>query len=78
MPHYYVLTHCDRFADIIRWLRSRDIPIDPHLNRTRFVIEDGQVLTEFLLTWADYCGQVREFEDLATGMRWTLDRDLGG
>lgn len=76
MPQYCVYTQDPQFYHVLRWLESRGIDIDPHLNRTRFTITDPQLLTEFLLTWADHCPCVDPSLDLATGL--PLDPDLGG
>lgn len=78
MPEYCVYTNNPQFVAVLEWLDHRQVVYDVHLNRTRFVIEDPVILTEFLLTWGDICKQVHKLEDTATGLRWTLDRDLGG
>jgi hypothetical protein len=57
---YAVYTQHPKFLDVARWLSSHQLKIEPHLNRTRFWITEGPILTEFLLRWADVCPRVEE------------------
>jgi hypothetical protein len=57
---YAVYTQHPRFLDVARWLSSHQLKIIPHLNRTRFWIAEGPVLTEFLLRWGDVCTRVED------------------
>jgi hypothetical protein len=77
LNQYCVYSQSPYFAQVIEWLSARHIDLDPHLNRTRFVITDPQQLLEFLLTWADHCPRVPSHTDPVTGLADTLDRDLG-
>ena len=66
---YYILTQNSRLSEVFDWLRAHAIPIDIHLNRSRFTIkEDSVVYTEFCLRFADCCYPVDPYLDLATGL----------
>jgi hypothetical protein len=66
---YYILTQNSRLSEVFDWLRAHSIPLDIHLNRTRFTIEeDSVVYTEFCLRFADCCYPVDPYLDLATGL----------
>ena len=58
MTEYYILTRSTEFIPLGRWLAHNRIACEFHLNRTRFTIQEGPLLTEFLLRWRDYCGIV--------------------
>jgi hypothetical protein len=66
---YYVLTQQPEFKQIVTWLTANDIPLDIHLNRTRFSIDkQSSVYTEFCLRYSDICPLVDPARDLATGL----------
>jgi len=66
---YYVLTQQPEFKQIVTWLTANDIPLDIHLNRTRFSIDkQSSVYTEFCLRYSDICPRVNSDLDLATGL----------
>ena len=67
MTEYYILTRSTEFIPLGRWLAHNRIKCEFHLNRTRFRIEEGPLLTEFLLRFTDCCPYVDPAKDLATG-----------
>lgn len=69
MRQYYILTLDPRAAEVFNFIRDHKLTVDVHLNRTRFWVPDGSVLTEFLLRFSDCCPYVDETADLATGLR---------
>jgi hypothetical protein len=50
---YAVLSASADYLRVMRWVEGQELSIEVHLNRTRFWIPEGQVLTEFLLRWSD-------------------------
>ena len=68
MQQYYVLTQDDKFKDILRWLDMHGCWYDVHLNRTRFCIEPGRLLTEFMLLYSEHIHTVDPSLDLLTGL----------
>ncbi len=60
---FYVLTRDLHFITVGKWIAHNNIPHEVHLNRTRFWIPTGPLLTEFLLRWADVCPRVEATED---------------
>jgi len=59
---YAVLTQHRDYFKILRWVEVRNFQIEIHLNRTRFWIPEGQVLTEFLLRFSDSVIYVNEHD----------------
>jgi hypothetical protein len=57
------------FLDVARYITEKKFKYEPHLNRTRFWIEDGPELLMFLLTWGHVCRRVHDDEDLVLGTR---------
>lgn len=68
MNQYYVLTLHPRAGEVIRWILDRKLDRDVHLNRTRFWVPDGPILTEFHLRFGDCCPWVDPRLDPATGL----------
>lgn len=68
MRHYYILTNDINFTPVMQWIQRRDIDYSLHLARVRFLVPEGQILTEFLLQFADSCCLVDPQLDLATGL----------
>ena len=60
MKQYYVLNCDSRFADVADWMIENDIVWEMHLNRTRFWVPEGPVLTQFLLKFIQCCPEVDE------------------
>lgn len=75
MPQYCVYTQDPEFYTVLKWLDSRNIEYDVHLNRTRFSLVDSALLTEFLVKWGDRCPRVDPRQNLATGFAETWDLD---
>ena len=67
MRHYYVLNLNPRAAEVFEFIRDHELTVEVHLNRTRFWVPDGSVLTEFLLRFSECVQLVDESVDLATG-----------
>lgn len=65
MKQYCVYTQNPQFLDIARWLTANQVKFEPHLNRTRFWVPEGALLTEFLLKWQDVCPHVPESDNYA-------------
>ena len=63
MHQYYVLTRDRHYIQVGKWIAHNGIPHEIHLNRTRFWIPEGPLLTEFLLRWADVCPRVDATEE---------------
>jgi hypothetical protein len=60
MNQYCVYTRDDRFLEVAHWITSNKIKFEPHLNRTRFWIPEGTIMTEFLLKYSEICPIVNE------------------
>ena len=68
MRHYYVLTLDPRIGEVFSFIDYHKLRFEVHLNRTRFWVPEGSVLTEFVLRFGDCCTHVDESKDLSTGM----------
>jgi hypothetical protein len=69
MRHYYVLSQSPCFVDVFAFIRIHNLDFSAHLNRTRFWVPDGIILTEFLLRFSECVSIVDDTVDLATGLR---------
>jgi hypothetical protein len=67
MRQYYVLTQDPNIAQVFEFIQHHKLECSVHLNRTRFWVPDGTVLTEFVLRFGDHCAYVDESLDLQTG-----------
>lgn len=67
MRHYYISTQSPDFLEVFTFIRIHNLAFEAHLNRTRFWVPEGIVLTEFLLRFSDCCPLVDSQADLATG-----------
>ena len=65
---YYILTQHPACASVFEFIRDHKLACEVHLNRTRFWVPEGSVLTEFILRFSDSCPYVDESLDLATGL----------
>lgn len=68
MPQYYVLNQDPRARSVFEFISQHALPHEIHLNRTRFWVPIGHVLTEFVLRFADCCWPVDPTLDPATGL----------
>lgn len=68
MRQYYILTLDPNARDVFKWIYDNALEVDVHLNRTRFWVPEGPLLTEFLLRYAHCCPIVDETLDSATGL----------
>jgi hypothetical protein len=69
---HYVLTMHPHAREVLIWVFDNNLPLEVHLNRTRFwVPRDSSLNTYFHLWLADYCGTVDPSADLATGLKPT-------
>ena len=68
MRQYYILTLDPRASEVFNFIRDHALKVDVHLNRTRFWVPEGSVLTEFVLRFSDCCPYVDETLDLTTGL----------
>jgi hypothetical protein len=48
---YAIYTRDPQFASCMGWVTQHGLSFELHLNRTRFYIAEGLLLTEFLLRW---------------------------
>lgn len=58
MNQYCVYTRDARFLEVARWVTDNNLKFEPHLNRTRFWVPEGIIMTEFLLKYSDICPKV--------------------
>jgi hypothetical protein len=68
MRQYYVLTTSPRLESIFEFIQHHNLTLEVHLNRTRFWVPEGTVLTEFLLRFSTVATLVDESLDLITGL----------
>ena len=66
MPQFAMLNQDPKLRDLLEFIQQHDLKHELHLNRTRFWIPEGPVLTEFLLRFDNY-HVVTDLEDLTTG-----------
>lgn len=59
---YYVLSVEPQFSNILTWLDAHGCWYEVHLNRTRFHVEQGRLLTEFMLKYSMCIGLVDQEE----------------
>lgn len=55
MRQFYILTLHPRLAEVYKFIDSYNLDFEAHLNRTRFWVPEGSVLTEFLLRFSECC-----------------------
>jgi len=67
MRQYYILTLDPRAREVFGFIDHHKLTVEVHLNRTRFWVPEGPVLTEFLLRFSESCPRVDPELDLATG-----------
>lgn len=67
MKQYCVFTQDPKCKEIFNWISNNSLRVEIHLNRTRFWIPEGPVLTEFLLRYSPSCPEVEPDEDLQLG-----------
>ena len=67
MRHYYVSNSNPCLEPIFEFIRHHNLRCEVHLNRTRFWVPNGTVLTEFLLRFSTVATLVDESLDLITG-----------
>lgn len=67
MRHYYVSNSNPSLEDLLEFIRHHKLSVEIHLNRTRFWVPNGTVLTEFLLRFSTVATPVDESVDLITG-----------
>lgn len=67
MRHYYILNQDPRCRDVFEFIQHHGLRCEVHLNRTRFWVPQGAVLTELMLRFHECVYQVDDSVDLATG-----------
>ena len=67
MRHYYILNQDPRTVEVFEFIRHHALTVEVHLNRTRFWVPNGTVLTELLLRFHQCVHYVDDSLDLATG-----------
>ena len=60
MHQYAVHTQDPNFIDVARWIDKNKIRYEQHLNRTRFWVPIGILLTEFIIRWGDTCYLIKD------------------
>ena len=65
MKQYCVYSRDPHFIDVIRWINDNQVQAEVHINRTRFWVPDGVLMTEFLLKWHTVCPHVPESDNYA-------------
>ena len=68
MRQFYILTLDPRLGEVFRYIEEHGFSYEVHLNRTRFWIPEGTILTEFLLRFSESCPAVDETMDLNSGL----------
>ena len=68
MRQYYVLSQEPEFVNVFTFIRIHGLEFSAHLNRTRFWVPEGPILTEFLLRYSTVCTLVDPTLDLTTGL----------
>ena len=68
MRQFYILTLHPNAGLVFNFIADHNLQCEVHLNRTRFWIPEGSILTEFILRLGDYCPQVDDDLDLITGL----------
>jgi hypothetical protein len=58
MQEYYVLTLDPRSWEVCQWIDRNNLTFEAHLNRTRFWVPEGPIMTEFQLRFSQCCGRV--------------------
>lgn len=69
MHHFYVLNQDPRAGEVFDFISQHRLRCEVHLNRTRFWVPSGSILTEFALRFTDCCTPVDTTLDLATGLK---------
>ncbi len=67
MRQYYVLSQDPQIEAVFDFISDKNLRFEVHLNRTRFWVPEGSVLTEFLLRFP-MLPTVDPGLDLATGL----------
>ncbi len=67
MHHYYILNLNPQVANVFEFIKHHKLEYEIHANRTRFLVPEGTVLTEFLLRFSLHCELVDPSLDLLTG-----------
>ncbi len=60
MLQYCVYNQDPHLLEVAEWISQNNIKHEIHLNRTRFWVPQGPMLTEFLLKYSDICPQIQE------------------
>jgi hypothetical protein len=60
---YAIYTMDAQFVSCLTWVEQHDLVYEIHMNRTRFHIIEGPLLTEFLLRWG-HCAELITVRDL--------------
>jgi hypothetical protein len=68
LRQYYVLSLDPEYVNVITFIRYHGLDFSAHLNRTRFTVPEGPILTEFLLRYANVCTPLDPSLDLTTGL----------
>jgi len=55
MTQFCVYTRDPEFPKVLDWIRDNNISHEIHLNRTRFLVPQGAIMTHFLLRFSHCC-----------------------
>ena len=68
MRHYCILNRDPALKAVFEFIKHHKLYHEVHLNRTRFLVPEGVILTEFLLRFESICSYVDDSLDLKTGL----------
>lgn len=68
MKQYCIFTQDPNIKEVFNWICANNLKSEVHLNRTRFWVPNGPIMTEFLLRYGYSCPEVEPTEDLQLGI----------
>jgi hypothetical protein len=72
--HFAILTSCNKFLEVCKYIAANNLSCEVHLNRTRFWVT-SELLTDFLGRYGKYCNKVSEDENLVIGSLIHSDKE---
>lgn len=64
--HFAILTSCNKFLEVCKYIAANNLSCEVHLNRTRFWVTP-ELLPDFLDRYGKYCNEVSVDENLSIG-----------
>ena len=68
MNQYYILNRDLRSPQVFEFIAQHKLLFEVHLNRTRFLVPEGSVFTEFALRFSQCCPAVDPYTNLGSGL----------